>query len=452
MDLGFETCGNATIIAYDGDAAVVATDPWIRGAQYFGSWTLPYHFTAQQQEQLARVRYVWVSHGHPDHVNIESLEAFRDKIVLVPTHRGDRIATDLRKLGFKVQDVPSGEWLQLSPRVRVLCCTDWNQDAALLLAFGNECALLNLNDGGALGTRAQLQRELLRFRKRFVLRLINYGDADMMNYFTEEGERIKPIAAYPKPLGFEYDELLKRWHGTHTAPFSCNHVYSRTDSQWAAPYETPQEAHAKGFSHRRGEFIPGYFSYDVTRDRIELTPMVRAALEVRAPEEFGDNWSEPLEPGEHAELQAYLGKFEHVRDKFQFINFRVGGRDNVVDLAGPKGRGITFEAPRGSLMVAVRNEIFDDLLIGNFMKTTMHGGPRSLYPDFTAFVAKYGDNGRAFTHAQLHDYFTAYRQAAGFQGWIDQMRVQGTRKVRGLLSGNRQLYLLARRIYGYVKS
>jgi hypothetical protein len=123
-----------------------------------------------------------------------------------------------------------------------------------------------------------------------------------------------------------------------------------------------------------------------------------------------------------------------------------------VDLAGPKGRGITFEAPRGSLMFAVRNEIFDDLLIGNFMKTTLHGGVRSLYPDFTPFVAKYGDNGRAFSRAQLHDYFAAYRRAAGFDGWIDQMRVLGTRKVRNALSANRDLYLFARRIYGYVKS
>ena len=31
------------------------------------------------------------------------------------------------------------------------------------------------------------------------------------------------------------------------------------------------------------------------------------------------------------------------------------------------------------------------------MKTTLHGdwGPGRLYPDFTPFVAKYGDNGRA---------------------------------------------------------
>ena len=56
-------------------------------------------------------------------------------------------------------------------------------------------------------------------------------------------------------------------------------------------------------------------------------------------------------------------------------------------------------------MTAINYEIFDDLLIGNFMKTVLHGGVRSLYPDFTPYVAKYGDNGRAFTVGELHDYF-----------------------------------------------
>lgn len=452
MDLGFQTCGNASVIAYDGDVPVLVTDPWIRGQQYFGSWALPYLFTPQQREHLAKVSYVWLSHGHPDHLNFESLEIFRDKILLVPTHRGDRIASDLRRLGFKVQDLPGGQWLQLSPRVRIFCCTDWNQDAALLIAFGTRCAVLNLNDGGALGTRAQLLRELLPFRTRFVFRLINYGDADMMNFFTEDGQRITPIAGYPKPLGYEYSKLLKHWHATHTAPFSCNHVYARTDSQWASQYETPQDAHFRGFVAKRGQFIPGYFSYDVLQDRIERTAMICAPRTWRAPEEFGDNWGDPLEPGERAEVAAYLGKFEHPRTRFQFVNFRVGGRDNVVDLEGPKGVGITFEAPRASLLHAVRNEIFDDLLIGNFMKTTLHGGLRSLYPDFTPYVAKYGDNGRAFSREQLREYFAAYRQAAGFHGWVDQMRLQGTRKVRNVLSANRNLYLFARRVYGYLKS
>jgi hypothetical protein len=52
----------------------------------------------------------------------------------------------------------------------------------------------------------------------------------------------------------------------------------------------------------------------------------------------------------------------------------------------------------------------------------------------------------------LRDYFGAYRSAAGLQGWLDQIRVEGTRKVRTLLSANRGVYLFARRMYGHLKS
>ncbi|MGH8228842.1 MAG: hypothetical protein ACREU3_13240 [Steroidobacteraceae bacterium] len=100
-------------------------------------------------------------------------------------------------------------------------------------------------------------------------------------------------------------------------------------------------------------------------------------------------------------------------------------------------------------MAAVRHEIFDDLLIGNFVKATLHGDVRSLYPHFTPYVAKYGDNGRAFTDAELGAYFQHYRSASGFQGWLDQTRVSSTRKVRMLLASNRGAYLAARRLYRY---
>jgi hypothetical protein len=169
------------------------------------------------------------------------------------------------------------------------------------------------------------------------------------------------------------------------------------------------------------------------------------------PREFGDDWSEPLEADDVKALSGYFQKFEHLGQKFQFLNFRVGGRDNFVDLGGPRGRGVTFEAPRHSLMTAVRYEIFDDLLIGNFVKTVMHGGMRSLYPDFTPYVAKYGDNGRAFSRRELDAYFHSYHERSNFHEWLEHMRVQSNRNVRravlATLSTTPVLYRTARSAY-----
>jgi hypothetical protein len=452
MNLGFETCGNATLIVYDCGIPVLITDPWITGAQYFGSWMLPYRFTSQQQEAFAAARHVWLSHGHPDHLNLDSLAVFRDKTVLLPHHHGGRILRDLNAAGYHAHELANDSWLQISPQVKILCCADWNQDAALLIALGDQCAVLNLNDGSALGSRATLHARLQPFKRRFVLKLFSNGTADMINFFTEGGQRIDPMPAGSKPLGYCYSALLKKWSGTHTAPFSCHHVFARTDSRWASNYEIPIEAHRTCFKPERGEFIPGYFSYDVAEDRITETPMELAPREFREPHEFGDNWSDPLDPQDIQAVRAYFQKFDHLRQKFQFIRMRVGGQDTVVDLDGPKGRGITFEAPRHSLMTAIDYEIFDDLLIGNFTKTVLHGGVRSLYPDFTPYVAKYGDNGRAFSVGELHDYFRAYRKDSGFHGWLEQMSVNSSRKLRRtviakLQSATPALYKIARRSY-----
>lgn len=178
-----------------------------------------------------------------------------------------------------------------------------------------------------------------------------------------------------------------------------------------------------------------------------LTPVERLPVEYRDPKDFGDDWSEPLASEDIPVLQAYFGKFDHLRRKFEFINCRVGGQDNFITLGGTKGHGITFEVPRHSLMTATRYEIFDDLLIGNFMKTTLHGGMRSLYPDFTPYVAKYGDNGRAFSRGELDAYFAAYRSTMSMQAWVDHIKASSSRKLRIALSGNKALYLAARRVY-----
>ena len=76
----------------------------------------------------------------------------------------------------------------------------------------------------------------------------------------------------------------------------------------------------------------------------------------------------------------------------EFITFRVGKSDFNINLSKiNNGCGIIFECPRNSLMIAIKYEIFDDLLIGNFMKTTIIGH-KGLHPYFTPYVTKYGDN------------------------------------------------------------
>ena len=100
-------------------------------------------------------------------------------------------------------------------------------------------------------------------------------------------------------------------------------------------------------------------------------------------------------------------------------------------------------------------EVFDDLLIGNFAKTTLHGSwPRSgLYPDFSPYVAKYSDNGRAKTKGELDDYFAAYRRRMGvLRGFRQVLEERSKNILRAHLSPESQAYQLSRRTYWAVKS
>ena len=66
-------------------------------------------------------------------------------------------------------------------------------------------------------------------------------------------------------------------------------------------------------------------------------------------------------------------------------------------------------------MKSVQFEIFDDLLIGNFMKTTLHN-MNSLYEcDFNFLLTKYGDNGLAKTESEVKKYLQEYKKRSGRQ-------------------------------------
>jgi hypothetical protein len=154
-------------------------------------------------------------------------------------------------------------------------------------------------------------------------------------------------------------------------------------------------------------------------------------------------------------VQRYFSAIPRLARSLDRVTFRVGGRDHPIELGGRNtGRALTFAVPRGSLTRAVEWEIFDDLLIGNFMRTTLHGRwPSSgLYPGFTPWVTKYADNGRARTDAELRAYFAEYRRRLGVAAWLRsalEQRAKDTMRAR--LSADSPVYQRARRAYARAK-
>lgn len=414
MELGFETIGNATLICHD-RRPVLVIDPWITGSAYFGSWALSHEIPDEQMHAIAQCEFVWISHGHPDHLSAESLKVLHTKKILLPDHVGGLIFRYLTAEGYDVHIIKDKVWTKLSDRIQVLCVCDYNQDATLLVDI-NDHLIVNMNDGRALGWKSFVRKTVQSYPTSFFLRLQGVGDAEMLNFFDENGQRIlRDPAILAAPLGLWIAQDTESIGAKFFIPFSSMHKYQRQDSLWIQSYATSIADYAKGFNSKACAILPAFIKYDCINERWENINPPETPLVIRDPREFGDNWEEPLEQADVTAATQYFQSIFYLTTTLDFINLRVGGKDNIIELSKKRfNNGITFEAPRHSLMLAINYEIFDDMLIGNFMKTTLHGKLKSktpsLSPYFEPYVPKYADNGRAKSKQELRLYFKEYKQ------------------------------------------
>jgi hypothetical protein len=452
MDCGFETVGNATLIVYDKEP-ILATDPWLKGSNYFGSWVLSHIIGDEQLENINKCKYLWLSHGHPDHIQMESLSALKNKIVLVPDHVGSRIKNDLLAEGFNVQVIEDRKWVRLSERVQVICIVDYNQDAVLLVEI-NGRLVVNLNDSKAFGHQSFIKKIIRQFSKSFLIMLTGHGDADMINFFDEDKKRIAPVQKDLYPLGKAIAEKVDGLGAKYFIPFSSMHRYQREDSLWANEYVTQLDEYEKGYESKNSKILPAFIQYDCTLDTWKALNPQSTPTTIVSPKDFGDDWSENLEKSELELARKYFQSIEHFYDHFDFITLKVGGQSHHIELRSKNfKKGITFEAPRQSLVSTIQYKVFDDLLVGNFMKATLHGNwPQSkFYPDFTPYISKYADNGGARTKEELKVYFREYRKRAGLDYFVHRFEETTKNIVRKSVPQNSLAFQNLKRIYWQVK-
>lgn len=141
--------GHASVVAEVGDV-VLLMDPWLVGDAFNESWSL-WPAPALPDETLARVTHLWVSHEHPDHLSVPTLQSIsperRARItVLFQRHWQPEVAAFLRTLGFAaVIELTHADPWRLGIGVEVTLYQVGHEDSALLVR-GNGKALLNLND------------------------------------------------------------------------------------------------------------------------------------------------------------------------------------------------------------------------------------------------------------------------------------------------------------------
>ena len=417
MKINFETIGNATLIVSERDKTLLCTDPWFdEDSAYFGSWSLSHKFPEQQRLKCENSKYIFISHFHPDHLNLASLRHCKKSTVLLAQHFGARVENDLRRVGFNVISLPSRKWINIGEKTRIMVFNNELQDSALLVELtdnrGQKTLILNLNDTGGYGFEKEVAALSNKYKNSFYLHLHCWGDADMINLFDGKGERIPPAAAKKFPVGRDIRSGMKRFNCNVAIPFSCHHQYQRRDSFWANNFVTPVELMYQGFTNDRKHTLLSAFQNVELKDNkfisSELNPDKIIIKKPIHESKFGDDWDSLLTKKQIKECKDYFSEISSLFKNYKSIILDVGGVQNEM-LKNGKGKAtIKFKVPRSSLMKSIRREIFDDLLIGNFMKTQILNGNNLYDPDFTCSVAKYSDNGRVKAEEELKKYFNYY--------------------------------------------
>jgi hypothetical protein len=418
--LGAQTIGNATLIAYD-NLPILSTDPWLGSNHYayFGSWYLPYEIPNNLKNDMLSSKYIFFSHGHPDHLNADSLHQFKKSKILLGNHVGNRMFKDLIAQNFNVQVLKERVWTELSKHISVMAISTKIQDTVLLIKIKND-VYINLNDAGPYHSM-YIKKVCKNFKRKFLLSISGWGDADMINFYDQNNNFIEPLAAKKHPVGDYLSLIAKSYNANYVIPFSSFHEYQRSDSVWANKYVTPLNEYKNGF-HKNLNFVEPFSFINAEKDGdIKALKLNRSKLDIKKPEDFGDNWSDNLSDEDKKVILNYFNKFEELTSKIGFINFTVGKKEFNLKFNGPSKKGLSFELPRNSLVSACKYSVFDDLLIGNFMKTKLHN-LSSLYDpsfDFNSTICKFGDNGLAYTKEELENYKKEYAKRMGMEYFYD---------------------------------
>ena len=291
MNVGIKTIGNVTLIAID-KVPILSTDPWIgQNSAYFGSWILSHSIPNQEENEILSSKYIWFSHGHPDHLNPSSIKLFKKNKILLSDHYGNRIKDELTDQGFNVSILPDRKWTRLSKNIKVFSIADYSQNSILLIDVFNRL-FVNLNDSAPRYWGKTVKRIISYYKESYLLLLFGCGDTDMFNFFNENGEHVPTLEKKPKnfAIGGHIHKVSRFYGVTNVIPFSCHHKYNRSDSVWANEYVSSLDWFKLGFPENEYiNFIDAFIKIDCETGLTHKIKPKENSISIQNPEKYGDS-------------------------------------------------------------------------------------------------------------------------------------------------------------------
>lgn len=109
---------SATALVEDSGVKILL-DPWFVDGAYYGSWAI-YPPSKFKPEDFNDVDYIYISHIHPDHFNVKTLERMNKDIpILVLNYLEKFLKEDIEKLGFKVTELDHDKRIHLKNNLHI---------------------------------------------------------------------------------------------------------------------------------------------------------------------------------------------------------------------------------------------------------------------------------------------------------------------------------------------
>src|SRR6266852_7657940 len=126
--------GHASLLI-EANGVRILSDPWWNGPCFGAQWW-PYPPADLEAVAGQRIDYVYISHGHHDHLHPPTLRLFSDAKILVA--EGSELLGALRELSFEVIEVGSAEERELRNGVRCRIVETHADDTFLAVSDGKE--------------------------------------------------------------------------------------------------------------------------------------------------------------------------------------------------------------------------------------------------------------------------------------------------------------------------
>jgi L-ascorbate metabolism protein UlaG (beta-lactamase superfamily) len=143
----------------------ILCDPWWLGPAYTGQW-YPYPTPQPEPGDSQHVDFLYISHGHEDHLHVPTLKAIsREATLVIPKFRDPAMRDFLRTLGFRcILEIGHGQRRQLAPGIRATIYVE--KEDSILVLEGEGRTIVNANDALYASARHVIDHYTQQIRAR----------------------------------------------------------------------------------------------------------------------------------------------------------------------------------------------------------------------------------------------------------------------------------------------